>query len=85
MKNLNLIVWLSQLGFSVAFPLAGFILLAVWLQNRFALGDWVIWCGIVISFICAVNGFRNSLKIMEQLSHDTKSKESPPVSFNDHD
>ena len=28
MKDLSLLVWLTQLGFSVAFPLAGFILLA---------------------------------------------------------
>ena len=32
MKDLNLIVWLTQLGMSVAVPLAGFVLLAVWLR-----------------------------------------------------
>ena len=42
MKNLNLIVWLTQLGLSTALPLAGFILLAVWLRSRFGWGDWVI-------------------------------------------
>ena len=49
MKNLKLLVWLSQLGFSVAFPLAGFILLGVWLHKRFSLGVWVI-------VVCAVVG-----------------------------
>ena len=29
MKNLSLLVWLTQLGISVAVPLAGFVLLAV--------------------------------------------------------
>ena len=27
MQDLNLLVWLTQLGLSVAFPLAGFVLL----------------------------------------------------------
>ena len=30
MKDLPLLVWLTQLGLSVAAPLAGFVLLAVW-------------------------------------------------------
>ena len=43
MKDLSLLIWLTQLGFSVAFPLAGFILLGVWLHDRFGWGQWVIW------------------------------------------
>lgn len=85
MKNINLIVWLTQLGISVAFPLAGFILLAVWLRSRFGLGQWVLWLGIVLGIAGAIDGFRTSLKAMERLSHDKKDKEPPPVSFNDHD
>ena len=85
MKNLNLIVWLTQLGYSVAFPLAGFTLLAVWLRQRFDLGIWVILVGIGVGLICAVDGFRSSLKTMERLSKDQKKDdEPPPVSFNDH-
>ncbi len=83
MKDLHLLVWLTQLGFSVAFPLAGFVLLAVWLHNHLGWGVWVIWTGLILGLICAVQGFRDSLKIMEQLSKD-KKKEDPPVSFNDH-
>lgn len=85
MKNLNLIVWLTQLGYSVAFPLAGFTLLALWLRQRFDLGIWVVLVGIGLGFICAVDGFRNSLKIMEKLGRDEKKDDTPPpVSFNDH-
>lgn len=85
MKDLNLIVWLTQLGYSVAFPLAGFTLLAVWLQRRFDLGIWVVLVGIVLGFICAVDGFRNSLKAMDRLSQNRKKDDAPPpVSFNDH-
>lgn len=84
MKNLSMIVWLTQLGLSVALPPAGFILLAVWLRNRFAWGNWVIWVGIVLGVVCAVDGLRTSLKAMERMSRD-KQDTDPSVSFNDHD
>lgn len=85
MKNLNMIVWLTQLGLSVAVPLAGFTILAVWLRQKFELGIWVVLVGIGIGLISAVDGFRVSLKTMEQMSRDkSKEKEPPPVSFNDH-
>ena len=83
MKNWNLLIWLTQLGLSVALPLLGLILLAVWLRDRFALGMWVIWIGIVLGIICAVDGLRTSLKAMESMHRD--KKEEPPVSFNEHD
>ena len=84
MKNLSMIVWLTQLGLSVALPPAGFILLAVWLRDRFAWGNWVIWVGVALGIICAVDGLRTSLKAMERMSRD-KEENKPPVSFNDHD
>lgn len=85
MKNLRLIVWITQLGFSVAFPLAGFILLAVWLQTSFQLGGWVIAAGIIIGVISAFDGLRSSLKAMKSMTEEKKDKQPPPVSFNDHD
>lgn len=84
MKDLSLLVWLTQLGFSVAFPLAGFVLLAVWLRNEQGWGDWVIVVGILLGIAGAVDGFRTSLKAMKVLSKEKKSDEPPPVSFNDH-
>lgn len=84
MKDLRLLVWLSQLGISVAVPPAGFILLAVWLKNRFSLGGWVILAGVVLGVIFAIDGLRVSLKAMERMSK-RKNEEPPPVSFNDHD
>lgn len=85
MKELSLLVWLTQLGLSVAFPLAGFVLLAVWLRSSFGWGDWVIWTGLILGLGGAVNGFRHSLKAMELLSRDKKKKKDPPsVAFNEH-
>ena len=84
MKDLNLIVWLTQLGFSVGFPLAGFTLLALWLQQRFQLGNWVLFVGIGIGLICAIDGFRSSIKVMDRMSRRKQDQDPPPVSFNDH-
>ncbi len=84
MKDLNLLVFVTQFGFSVVFPLAGFTLLAVWLQERCHWGSWVIWVGVALGMLCAVEGFRSSLRTMERMAKD-KKKDEPPVSFNDHD
>lgn len=85
MKDLPLLVWLTQLGLSVVAPLAGFVLLAVWLRNRWGWGDWVIWAGIALGAILAIDGLRNSLKQMSRLSKRRKDPQPPPVSFNEHD
>lgn len=85
MKDLSLLVWLTQLGLSVAFPLAGCILLAVWLREKFSLGAWVILVGPFLGIVLAIDGLRTSLKAMERSSRHSKDEEPPPVSFNEHD
>lgn len=83
MKQAAGLVWLTQLGLSVAAPLAGFILLAVWIRDSLGWGDWVLWTGVGFGIVSAVSGLIQSLK---QLSKMQASKEDtpPPVSFNDH-
>lgn len=83
MKDISLLVWLTQLGLSVAAPLAGFVFLAFWLHRQFDWGDWVIWVGIGLGVLTAVSGLRSSLAAMKQQSKDRPS-ESDPVSFNEH-
>lgn len=84
MKNVTLLVWVTQLGLSVALPAGGFILLAIWLMNRFGWGRWVLWAGIALGIYCAVTGFVSSMRSLSRLSEDQK-KEEPPVAFNNHD
>ena len=48
MKNINLLVWLTQLGLSVCVPLAVFVLIGVWLHQRFGWGNWVIYAGLAL-------------------------------------
>lgn len=83
MKEFSLLVWLTQLGLSVALPLAGFVFLALWLRERFGWGNWVVWAGLILGLVCAIQSFRDSLKVMEMMSKD-KKQEPPPVSFNEH-
>ncbi len=84
MKNINLLIFITQLGLSVALPPAVFILLALWLRDRFALGNWVVVAGILIGAICAIDGLRTSLRAIARLSKDP-NEEEPPLAFNDHD
>ncbi len=83
MKNLSLLVWITQLGLSVAVPPVGFILLATWIRNLFDLGVWVVIVGAILGFVFAVDGLRFSLKAMSRMAKD-KKEDTPPVSFNDH-
>ena len=85
MKEFNLLIWLTQLGLSVATPLAIFTFLALWLRQRFDLGIWVIFAGIALGIVSAIDGLRVSMKAMRQMSKNkSDEKDPPPVSFNDH-
>lgn len=84
MKNLNLLVWLTQLGLSVAIPPVGFILVGLWLRDSCGWGGWVLWVAIILGVICAFDGLRTSLKVMERMSRNKKDADRS-VSFNEHD
>ena len=84
MKNVNLLIWLTQLGLSVAVPLAGFIFLGIWVHHSCDWGHWTVWVGILLGVITAADGLRQSLKAMQRMS-GTKEGKSPPMGFNDHD
>lgn len=84
MKNLQLLTWLTQLGLSTAIPLVGFVLLALWVKDRFSLGNWVLFVGIAIGLAQAVYGFYKTLKLLDTYSKEKKEKK-PPVSFTEHD
>ena len=83
MKHYQLLIWLTQLGLSVALPLAGFVLLGGWLHSAKGWGVWTVIAGLVLGLICAVRGFMDSLHVMEQMSRD-KKEQAPPTAFNQH-
>ncbi len=85
MKDLNLLVWITQLGLSVAVPILVTILIARWLRDDRGWGEWVLYVGIALGLVMAIDGLRTSLKAMARMSRDKKNDDPPPVSFNDHD
>lgn len=89
MKELSMLTWLTQLGLSVALPLAGFIWLAVWLRQTYELGVWVIFLGVFLGLYCAVYGGIQNLKVLGRM-HQSQKKDKKhgsiqSVYFNDHD
>lgn len=84
MKQLNLLVWITQLGLSIAVPFVGFLLLALWLRDRLGWSNWVIAVGIVLGLITAVDSFFAAMKAMQRSSREKPDNGPPPVSFNDH-
>lgn len=84
MKDFSLLVWLTQLGLSVAVPLAGCIFLGVWLHQHFSWGSWVIYTGVILGILLALEGLRSSLKAMERMNGN-KHNDPPAVSFNEHE
>ena len=89
MKHWNLLIWVPQFGISVVFPLILFIMLAVWLQERWGWGSWVIVAGIFCGLITAAIGLRDTARARLEASGHKKDKDEKPrdpgVSFNSHD
>lgn len=83
-RDVHLLIWLTQLGISVAMPLAGFTVLGVWLHSSMGWGRWVIFAGLLLGISGAVGGLRSSLKLLGGMASE-KKPEPPPLSFNEHD
>lgn len=85
MKDLQMLVWLTQVGISVAAPLATFVFCALWLREQFGLGMWVLWLALALGTICAISGFRQCLQLMDQMARrNNKQNQEPPIGFNEH-
>lgn len=84
MKDLSMLVWLSQAGISVAAPPVVFIMCALWLREQFGLGDWCIWAALILGIFCAVSGFRQCLSLMEKMSKKNSKDTEPVPGFNEH-
>ena len=84
MKDIHMLIWLTQLGISVAAPPVVLLLIAVWLRDRFGLGVWCILVALALGLICAISGLRQTLRLMERM-HKQNHKDTPTVpGFNEH-
>lgn len=79
MKN---IVWLTQLGLSIAAPIVLCVLGSVWLRDRFALGGWVVALGVILGVGASFASLWQNLRAL-----DRQAREDDPdagANFNDH-
>lgn len=83
LKDLNLLLWLSQLGLSVAVPPAGFLWLSAWLRDRFGWGQWIVWAALGLGLYCAVTGFISSLRTLSRFAKEEKTQNT--IRFCRHD
>ena len=84
MRFLSLLMWVGQFGFSVIFPTLFFLLLAVWLQNTFGLGAWILVVLGILGILTSISTTRSCLRSLRKAAEDASSREPPPIAFNDH-
>lgn len=82
-KVMSYLAWLTQLGLSAAVPLAGFVILGVWLHRTHGWGAWTVPVGIVLGLMGAAGGLYSGFKTLHRLS---RQEEKPHAEgFNHHD
>lgn len=84
MKILNLLLWVTQFGFSILFPMCFFLLVGTWLQNKLGLGLWVVAVFGVLGLLTTVSTVKSCLRSLLKAAEEASSQEEPPIGFNDH-
>lgn len=82
MKILRTLSLLTQLGISLVAPPLLLCWLALYLQDRFGLGLWVMPTAIAIGLLSAFCGVWRLLKSV--LRQNDRDDDTPPVSFDRH-
>ena len=84
MKILNLLMWVGQFGLSTVFPTVFFLLVGAWLQQKFALGSWIL---ILFGLLGLFSSFRTAkvcLHSLRKAAEEISDNKNPPISFNQH-
>lgn len=84
MKILNLLMWVGQFGFSILFPTVFFLLVGVWLQNKFSLGIWILILFGILGLCTSVSTTKACLHSLCKAADEASGTRHTPVSFNDH-
>lgn len=84
MKLLNLLMWVGQFGFSIAFPTLFFLILAVWLQGKFGLGTWIVVVFGILGVLTSISTTRSCLHSLKKAAEEASDRKEPPISFNNH-
>lgn len=83
-KTVSLLLWVTQFGSSVLFPPCFFLLLATWLQRRFALGMWIVIVFGLLGLLTAISTARSCIRSLRKAAEEAGGQKKPPVSFSDH-
>jgi len=84
-RFLSLLLWVTQFGLSILFPVCFFLLLAVWLQQKYNLGMWIVVVLGIFGFLVSVSSARSCIRALRKDAEAASNQKPPPVSFNDHD
>ena len=84
MKILSLLMWVGQFGLSCIFPTLLFLILGVWLQQKFQLGVWIVIVLGILGIITSVQTTRSCLRSLQKAAEEASDKKERPISFNKH-
>lgn len=84
-KSLSLLLWVTQFGLSVLFPVCFFLALAVWLRTRFGLGLWVVAAMGVIGLLISFRTARICARELRKEAERAGNQSDLPIAFNDHE
>lgn len=84
MKILSLLLWVGQFGFSIIFPTLFFLILAVWLQNKFSLGMWIVVVFGILGVLTTISTTKSCLHSLRKAAEEASGPKDTPIGFNDH-
>ena len=84
MKILYLLTWVGQFGLSCIFPTLLFLILGVWLQQKYNFSVWIVILLGILGIITSVQTTRSCMKSLRKAAEDASDKKQPPVGFNKH-
>lgn len=84
MKILLLLTWVGQFGLSCIFPTLFFLILGVWLQQKYHLGVWIVILLGILGIITSVQTTRSCLRSLRKAAEEASNKKKPPLRFNHH-
>ena len=84
MKILSLLMWVGQFGFSIIFPTVFFLLVGVWLQNKFALGGWILILLGILGVFTSISTTKACLHSLRKAAEEASGQRTPPIGFNKH-
>ena len=84
MKYLSLLMWVGQFGFSAIFPTVVFLMAAVWLQEKFHLGVWIVVLLGILGILTSISTTRSCLRSLRKAAEEAGGKKDRPIGFNDH-